>query len=256
MNYKKAASILLHGVWGALRIVSGVVVVALASYFVLTVVISKPWETVERVPVDPKVCGRMSGVVYEFLRGYVVYWPEYEGKSSWEVGFIENKKGCNANFVSLYMAMSLPELNAVSFHEATSLDFTGAKVGIEPWSHGEVGLRRKLDNYLKNTPENIIAQKVYDKNIGMNFVEGVDRYSRGGKQDFFWVEEDGHMRYVAYCVKGYWGQDSFCELKYLLPGADILVSLKILRGRLSEWRNIVALVNGFLLSAEKKEGIK
>jgi len=149
MNYKKSGSVLLHGVWGALRIFSGVIVVLLGSYFVFAVVISKPWETVERVPVDPKVCGRMSGVVYEFLRGYVVYWPEYEGKSSWEVGFIENKKGCSANFVSLYMAMSLPELNAVSFHEATSLDFTGAKVGIEPWSYGEVGLRRKLDNYLK-----------------------------------------------------------------------------------------------------------
>ena len=191
-----------------------------------------------------------------FLEVMWFFGRSMRGKSSWEVGFSENKKGCNANFVALYMAMSLPELKPVSFHEATSLSFTGAKVGIQPWSYGEGGLRKTLDHYLKSTPENIIAQKVYDKDIGMNYVEGFDKYSRGGKQDFFWLEEEGRMRYVVYCIRGYRGQASFCKFKYLLPGADVVVSLKILRSRLSEWKNIVALVDGFLLSAEKKEEIR
>lgn len=39
------------------------------------------------------VCGRMANVTVEISRRYVIFWPEYEGKSSWEDGFFLIKKG-------------------------------------------------------------------------------------------------------------------------------------------------------------------
>lgn len=255
MDYEKVGSVFFNVVWGALRICSALIVVVLGFCLAAVVVMSKPWEPVKKVVVDPLVCGRMSGVVYELHRGYVIYWPEYEGKSSWEVGFTKNKKGCDANLVSLFLAMSWPELKPVSFSDATSFSFSGVTVGVEPWGAGESGLRAVLRSYLRATPESIVAQAVYENKIGMSYVEGIHRAFPDRKQDFFWLEEDGRMKYIVYCVKAYKADQSYCDLRYLLPGADVLVSIQFLRGRLSDWREVVSKVDGFLSSAVKKDNL-
>jgi len=256
MDYEKVGSIFFNVIWGALRICSALIVVVLGFCWAVVVVMSKPWEPVEKVVVNPLVCGRMSGIVYEVPRRYVIYWPEYEGKSSWEVGFTKNEKGCGANFVSLFLAMSWPELKPVSFSDATSFNFSGVTVGVEPWGAGESGLRAVLRSYLRATPESIVAQAVYDNEIGMSYVEGVHRAFSDRKQDFFWLEEGGGMRYIVYCVKAYHADQSYCDLRYLLPGAGVLVSIQFLRGRLNEWKDVVTGVNGFLLSGMKNGGNK
>jgi len=251
MDYEKLASTLVKKVWGALRICSGVIVVVLVFSFVVAIVTSRSWEAVTRAEVDPLVCGAMSGIVYEFPRNYVIYWPEYEGKSSWEVGFTENKKGCGANLVSLYMAMSWPELKPVSFGAATAFHFSGVTVAIEPWVQGEAGLKRILEVYLRGTPLDVREKAVYEKNLRMNFVEGINIAQPDRKEDFFWGEEGGRLKYVVYCVRGYVESHSFCNLKFELPGKEILVSVRLLRANFSEWRRVVSSVEGFLLRGVK-----
>lgn len=108
-------------------------------WLLVAIVITPTWAPKKLKTPNPMVCGKISGVVYELPRKYVIYWPEYEGKSSWEPGFTNNKKGCGANLVSLYMAMSWPEMQPVSYGEATSFSFDGISVAIEPWPHGEAG---------------------------------------------------------------------------------------------------------------------
>lgn len=55
-------------------------------------------------------CGMLSGTVFEVSRAYIYFWPEYEGKSSWEKGFENNKKGCGAHFTTLSLEVIWPSM--------------------------------------------------------------------------------------------------------------------------------------------------
>lgn len=215
-------------------------------WLLVAVVTISPWPPNKFTTPNPMVCGRISGVVYELPRKYVIYWPEYEGESSWEPGFVNNKKGCGANLVSLYMAMSWPEMQPVPYGEATSFSFGGLTVAVEPWVHGATGLKKRLKSYLRATPITAVEQATYEPSIGMTYVEGVSRVFPEDKQDFFWLEKDGRMQYIVYCVRAYDEYNSYCDLKFVLSGGDALVSVKFLRGKLGEWRSMVNRVEEFL----------
>ncbi|WP_434518411.1 hypothetical protein [Pseudomonas sp. NFX1] len=247
MHYANVTVALCRATWCVLRICSGVLLLALGGCIVFGVVFSESWEVKGRRVVDPMVCGKLSGLVYEFPREYMIYWPEYEGKSSWEPGFTENKKGCDANLVSLYMAMSWPEIKPVSFGEATSFSFTGVTTAIEPWVHGEAGLKKVLDVYLRATPVSVVEQATYDKHVELHHVEGVNSALPNHKEDYYWAQEGGRVKYVIACVRGYRGGESFCSLKFLLADKRALVSLRFLRSQLKEWKRVASAVEGFIL---------
>ena len=107
-------------VWSLLRI--GAAVLLLIFYMPALFVWLSPQnlskEDAERYknyqPPNPLVtCGVISGTVLEVSRKYIMFWPEYEGKSSWEKGFIFNKKGCDANLRALDLTVSWPGFQVV-----------------------------------------------------------------------------------------------------------------------------------------------
>ncbi|ETT02092.1 hypothetical protein [Providencia alcalifaciens] len=56
------------------------------------------------------VCGRFNDTVIEVPSNYVYSFEEYEGYSYFDPRFLENKKGCDANFRVLPLIMSWPEM--------------------------------------------------------------------------------------------------------------------------------------------------
>ncbi|AVD93501.1 MULTISPECIES: hypothetical protein [Pseudomonas] len=221
-------------------------------WLLVAIVITPTWAPKKLKTPNPMVCGKISGVVYELPRKYVIYWPEYEGKSSWEPGFTNNKKGCGANLVSLYMAMSWPEMQPVSYGEATSFSFDGISVAIEPWPHGEAGLRKQLQHYLRETPAPLVQASKLNEDLGLNFLEGVDSAFPNQRKGFFWLEAKGRMQYIGYCN---WVEHkanySRCYLEFLMPGDNAIVNVEFLWGRLGEWHNIVLTVGEFFMNAVK-----
>lgn len=221
-------------------------------WLLVAIVITPTWAPKKLKAPNPMVCGKISGVVYELPRKYVIYWPEYEGKSSWEPGFTNNKKGCGANLVSLYMAMSWPEMQPVSYGEATSFSFDGISVAIEPWPHGEAGLRKQLQHYLRETPAPLVQASKLNEDLGLNFLEGVDSAFPNQRKGFFWLEAKGRMQYIGYCN---WVEHkanySRCYLEFLMPGDNAIVNVEFLWGRLGEWHNIVLTVGEFFMNAVK-----
>lgn len=195
-------------------------------WLLVAIVITPTWAPKKLKTPNPMVCGKISGVVYELPRKYVIYWPEYEGKSSWEPGFTNNKKGCGANLVSLYMAMSWPEMQPVSYGEATSFSFDGISVAIEPWPHGEAGLRKQLQHYLRETPAPLVQASKLNEDLGLNFLEGVDSAFPNQRKGFFWLEAKGRMQYIGYCN---WVEHkanySRCYLEFLMPGDNAIVKI-------------------------------
>ncbi|MCE0861720.1 hypothetical protein LU674_004215 [Pseudomonas alloputida] len=221
-------------------------------WLLVAIVITPTWAPKKLKTPNPMVCGKISGVVYELPRKYVIYWPEYEGKSSWEPGFTNNKKGCGANLLSLYMAMSWPEMQPVSYGEATSFSFDGISVAIEPWPHGEAGLRKQLQHYLRETPAPLVQASKLNEDLGLNFLEGVDSAFPNQRKGFFWLEAKGRMQYIGYCN---WVEHkanySRCYLEFLMPGDNAIVNVEFLWGRLGEWHNIVLTVGEFFMNAVK-----
>lgn len=234
--------------WGFSRLLLLLSVV----WLLVAIVITPTWAPKKLKTPNPMVCGKISGVVYELPRKYVIYWPEYEGKSSWEPGFTNNKKGCGANLVSLYMAMSWPEMQPVSYGEATSFSFDGISVAIEPWPHGEAGLRKQLQHYLRETPAPLVQASKLNEDLGLNFLEGVDSAFPNQRKGFFWLEAKGRMQYIGYCN---WVEHkanySRCYLEFLMPGDNAIVNVEFLWGRLGEWHNIVLTVGEFFMNAVK-----
>lgn len=219
-------------------------------WLLVAVAVTPTWAPKKFTTPNPMVCGKISGVVYELPRKYVIYWPEYEGKSSWEPGFINNKKGCDANLVSLYMAMTWPEMQPVSYGEATSFSFDGISVAIEPWLHGEAGLRRQLQHYLRETPVAEIKAAKFNQDLGLNFLVGVDSAFPSQRKGFFWLESKGRMQYIGYCN---WVEHkasySRCYLEFLMPGESAVVNVEFLWGRLEEWRGIASRVGEFFVNS-------
>lgn len=241
-------------VWQALRLCAVVLLCLQMSCVAMGINMEDFKSDGPKVSVDKTVCGKISGIVYEFPRDYVIYWPEYEGKSSWEPGFIDNKKGCEDNFRSLYMAMTWPEMQPESFAKVTSFDFDGLSVALEPWRYGEGGLRRLLKSYLQRTPEEEIERAQYDGDLGLYFLRGVDALYPDQPEGFFWLEKDGRMQYIGHCswVKRKSGFTR-CYIKFLLPVGGAVVDVEFLWGRLGEWREIVSKVEDFVLRGIKVE---
>lgn len=234
--------------WGSSKLLLLLSVV----WLLVSIVIAPTWAPKKLTTPNPMVCGKVSGVVYELPRRYVIYWPEDEGKSSWEPVFINIKKGCGANLASLYMAMSWPEMQPVSYGEATSFRFDGISVAIGPWLHGEAGLRKQLQHYLRETPAALVKASKLNEDLGLNFLEGVDSEFPNRRKGFFWLEAKGRMQYIGYCN---WVEPkvnySRCYLKFLIPGGDAIVNVEFLWERLGECHNIALAVGEFFMNAAR-----
>lgn len=203
---------------------------------------------------EDMVCGKLNGHVIEVSRKYIVFWPEYEGKSSWEKGFIHNKEGCDANLVSLPMIMTWPGMTPAN-HTTYFLqnpEFEGLGIHLEPLTRPNGDLRYRLERYLEKTSSEDAKRVSFLSELGLYFVRGNDRTFTQNLNGYYWYEEGGEVPIVFECL---WSGPEYryyvCEGAFVSVEAESLVEITFTPEKLQEWKEIVVATKNFILSGLK-----
>lgn len=203
---------------------------------------------------EDMVCGKLNGHVIKVSRKYSAFWPEYEGKSSWENGFIHNKKGCDASLVSLQMVMTWPEMMPANHttYFVQALEFEGLGVKLEPLRRPNNDMRYALDFFLWRTPAQWKEHVRFDEDLGLLYVDGNDRVFTESLNRYYWLESGGEISIVFECL---WlareNRLYTCEGRYVLEEIGALVSVDFTPEKMKAWREIVGAVRAFVLSKVK-----
>ncbi|WP_391592592.1 hypothetical protein [Yersinia aldovae] len=219
------------------------------------------------------VCGKFNGHVMEVPKEYIIYWAEYEGKSSWTPGFTKNKKGCDANFTSLPMIASWPDMQPgdKSKWYKQGLRFEGLAISVEPFKRTDTDVSFMRDAYLRlRKYENKTFEPViYIDRLGLFFVKATKKLNRGPPPDkndpywpywfdeningYYWAEVNGRVPVIFDCVwlpleKRYYR----CEALFVMPEIGSLIEVSFTAEKLPQWKAIVSNTQQFLLSHIKR----
>ncbi|WP_249192771.1 hypothetical protein [Yersinia sp. Marseille-Q3913] len=214
------------------------------------------------------VCGKFNGHVMEVPQSYIIYWAEYEGASAWDPDFINNKKGCDANFVVLPMITSWPDMqpgdksNWYKYRE----EFGGLRISVEPLKRSDKYINYMRDFYLEKRKDKIFESIVYMDNLELYFTKVTKKLIRSSQQDksdpywfdedingYYWSENEGRVDVVFNCLwlpleKRYY----ICDALFVMSEIGSLVEVTFTVENLPQWKNIVSSTQQFLLSHIKK----
>lgn len=253
-------SIFYIGIWQLLRVVAvGLLLIFYvpALFFLMSGYYSSK-EDAERYkyypPQNPDVvCGMISGRVLEVPRKYIMLWPEYEGKSSWDKDSFLNKKGCDANLVSLGLTVSLPDFNVVSASDY----FMGQSlspvldIAITPLVGQEGFMRSRLDAHTGVLKGEILEQEGgrYDEVLGLFFVERRDPVFKDLINHYYWLRKNDEILIVFECYRTRVSTDFYsCDGSFLLGEIGAFVKIKFPFGELERWQELVWGTEKFILS--------
>lgn len=200
------------------------------------------------------VCGQFNSNVIEVPDKYVFPFAEYEGYSYFDPRFIENKKGCEANFRILPMRMSWPDLKPFS---EVSHDVKMIEVYVEPLnSDPEKYFSHKKNIYLNMGRLKRKGELYYDEELELYFNEvSIEfKHINGNKVDvniikygYYWDEDNGEVNVLMECS---WRQldDSYrrCKLLSLMPEFGLKYSVSFEFSNLVNWEAIQDKVRLFL----------
>ena len=211
-----------------------------------------------RQETDPRmVCGMISNTIIEVPREYIVFWPEYEGKSSWEKGFTSNIKGCDAKLLALQVAASWPEFKPMrpSEYFVSGSSFSGVKVSISPTSREGDDMKYWLDALPK--PGRLSTSgdqnKYYDESLGLFFVDSNDGAIPEIINRYYWAEKSGVVPAVFECYRSRKGNDFYsCSGYFIFKDLDCFVRLDFSPEKLVYWQKIITKTKSFLLSKTEK----
>ena len=214
------------------------------------------------------VCGKFNGHVMEVPDSYIIYWAEYEGKSSWTPGFTKNKKGCDANFTSLPMIASWPDMQPgdKSKWYKQGLEYEGLAISVEPFKRSDTDITYKRDFFLRKQNDRTFDPVIYIDKLGLFFVKATRKLFRTEPQDrnspywfdedvngYYWAEVNGRVPVVFDCQwlpleKRYY----ICDARFVMPEIGSLVEVTFTIEKLPQWRAIVSNTQQFLLSHIKR----
>ncbi|CRY81014.1 Uncharacterised protein [Yersinia intermedia] len=240
----------------------------LIALLIMLLLMMPPFASAENRP--GFVCGKINGHVMEVPKEYIIYWAEYEGKSSWTPGFTKNKKGCDANFTSLPMIASWPDMQPgdKSKWYKQGLEYEGLRMRVEPYRRSDTDVAFMRDAYLRlrKYENKTFDPVVYINELGLFFVKATRKLFRAEPQDrnspywfdktingYYWSEVEGKMPVVFDCQwlpleKRYY----ICEARFVMPEIGSLVSVVFTIEKLPQWQAIVSNTQQFLLSHIKR----
>ncbi|QJI32233.1 hypothetical protein HKK55_27220 [Pseudomonas sp. ADAK18] len=215
--------------------------------------------TVEvRQDVDPRVvCGTLSNTIIEIPREYIVFWPEYEGKSSWEKGFTSNQKGCDAKLMSLYISVSWPDFQPLSINKSlvNNSKSLGLEITISPVLRKTDDMQYFLESRLK-TGENFSAtyqHKYYDKSFELFYIDSSSPIVPEVMNRYYWAESNGSIPVVFECYRTRKSTEMHsCTGYFIMRDFDYFVSLEFPFYKFREWREIVKSTKFFISSKVNK----
>lgn len=237
---KKIALMFFRVAWTFFRLyvalILGFLAVSFVSYIVYTFSeLQKP-----RVDRGPNVCGKISGVTFEFSRKYLLFIPEFEGRSIWDPRFVENKQGCDANLKTLSLAMSWPAMKPVRPIEMYSYDFNGVVVTVEPAPPEFSDMRWRMESYFVNVLPEQIQRAEYLSELGLYYFRGAGFILKSSEDGYYWEEKGGKINYLINCS---WlkheSKYSTCNISFLVPRFSALVSIDFPWENMREWRKLV-----------------
>ncbi|MFW5389547.1 hypothetical protein V1952_22030 [Yersinia sp. 2542 StPb PI] len=216
------------------------------------------------------VCGKFNGHVMEVPDSYIIYWAEYEGASAWDPDFINNKKGCDANFVVLPMIASWPDMQPgdQELWYKQGLEYEGLRMRVEPYRRSDTDVAFMRDAYLRlrKYENKTFDPVVYINELELFFVKATTKLFRAEPQDrnspywfdedvngYYWAEVNGRIPVIFDCVwlpleKRYYR----CEALFVIPEIGSLVEVTFTVEKLPQWRAIVSNTQQFLLSHIKR----
>ncbi|WP_154401743.1 hypothetical protein [Pseudomonas farris] len=242
-------------VWQLLRGCIALVLVAGLCYCIFLVVASPDTSDSEESVSAQPICGRLSGKTIVVPRNYVVFWAEYEGASVWDKNSIHNKKGCDAELVSLPLVMTWPQLQPAKQSEyfRDGLKFDGLEVVMAPIKVKAFALRTRLDALLGYAQGENIEAPTYVEDPGLYFVERKDRTFPDVLNGYYWKEEGGKVKAVFECLGNKGGQGYYnCRGEFVLNELDVLVKVGFTPEKLNDWNHIESSVKEFVLSSVGK----
>nr|WP_144413924.1 hypothetical protein [Yersinia aleksiciae] len=217
------------------------------------------------------VCGKFNGHVMEVPEEYIIYWAEYEGKSSWTPGFTKNKKGCDANFMSLPMITSWPDMQPGNQSKwyVQKMRFEGLKISAKPLMRPDVDITYMRDFYLEKRKDKEIDPVIYLDDLEMFFVKVTTKLMRSERPDkndpywpywfdedingYYWPEVNGRIPVIFSCE---WHplekRDFYCIALFVMSEIGARVEVKFTPEKLPQWRKIVSNTQQFLLSHIKR----
>ncbi|HDN2513613.1 TPA: hypothetical protein P1K35_003845 [Providencia rettgeri] len=200
------------------------------------------------------VCGKFNNTIVEVPSDYVYTFAEYEGYSYFDPRFIENKKGCEANFRILPMRMSWSDLKPSN---EVSNDVKIIEVYVEPLKGDpEKYLSYRKHVYLDMGYLKRKGELYYDEELELYFNEvSIEfKHINGNKVDvniikygYYWDEDNGEVNVLMECS---WRQldDSYrrCKLLSLMPEFGLKYSVSFEFSNLVNWETIQDKVRLFL----------
>ena len=238
----------------------------LIALLIMLLLMMPPFASAENRP--GFVCGKFNGHVMEVPKEYIIYWAEYEGKSSWTPGFTKNKKGCDANFTSLPMIASWPDMQPgdKSKWYKQGLEYEGLAITVRPFRRSDIDITYKRDFFLRKQNDRTFDPVIYIDKLGLFFVKATRKLFRAEPQDrnspywfdktingYYWAEVNGQVPVVFDCQwlpleKRYY----ICEARFVMPEIGSLVEVIFTVEKLPQWRAIVSSTQQFLLSHIKR----
>ncbi len=216
-------------VWSAL-VKSSLVVIASSFHWFWIIDGKQPHERSYAL-----ACGKLSGTVFEISRAYMFFWPEYEGKSSWEKGFINNKKGCDANLVSLGFELLWP-----SMEPAYSMEVRPGfiSVSLYPGPTREVSAASMIDFIIRQRKVSDDQRGNFDKELGLFYaLHATDSsYIGQGRIALYWTDAKATKQVIVECSYILKDEPYMCHQKWVNDGIGSVVDIYYLPGMIKEWK--------------------
>ncbi|WP_433587533.1 hypothetical protein [Providencia alcalifaciens] len=198
------------------------------------------------------VCGRFNDTVIEVPSSYLYSFAEYEGYSYFDSRFLENKKGCDANFRVLPLVMSWPDMKPFDRNE--NGENKKIRFSIEPLDGDPKGyLEYKRYLYLDSGEGKYKGSISYNEELELYFNEVIFRFNnkyhdfKEYKRGYYWGGDKESINILFDCA---WIPDdgvySRCDAIYLIPEIGFKIKVLINYKDLNMWNEIVGDVNKFI----------
>ena len=209
-------------------------------------------------PSNPYVtCGMISGTVIEVPRKYIMFWPEYEGKSSWDKDFIFNKKGCDANLRTLDLTVSWPGFQIVKSEDyfARRDEISILEITVAPLVKREDFMGRKLKFYaLARQGGGVLSaeDKSYEVELNLFSAERSNHIYTDIMNRYYWSEVNGEVAVLFECYRARKNnQLKDCKGYFLLDEFETFVRVRFSFDEMTYWQGIVENTKRFVLSKVK-----
>ncbi|MEX9609711.1 hypothetical protein AB7Y92_06490 [Providencia manganoxydans] len=206
------------------------------------------------------VCGKFHQNVMEVPIEYIYMFAEYEGAIYWDPDFINNKKGCDANFRVLPLLVSWPDMQASEYWERDD----GLTIAITPIEVNEPYMTRIHNNFMNSIHHGAQGELLYDDESDLYFTEFISMLNNGAvkllkhKNDphydderrigVYWDNIEGEVTTVSRCqwtpiTRKYYA----CYMHFLMPEIGASVEVYFSYGKLPLWEKVRHKTELFLL---------